>query len=223
MRDQTFFDLQSGEPFYRIVRLFFAQTSRLRGLVCVPAILLAFNPGEALPVRQDTNNGPRVRACSDSDATANEKTRKPKKHSKTPTPASGGAAVCLEVRAPGLEVQERLQQYVRKQPWTLSAEDVTEVMWTFQLTLTADEVMRYATPEAGTEHIDWQAGKAVIVISTFDLNDGYTRTTIAAHFTGSGKSKDTFAAQRAFWKWTSNGKLETQLGEELRRRFASSP
>ena len=62
-----------------------------------------------------------------------------------------------------------------------------------------------------------------MLVTTLDLSDGYTRTTVSAQYKGFGESEDTFATKRAFWTLPSNGKLEARLTEALKIRFRTNP
>ena len=165
-----------------------------------------------------------VRPCVPGNDEPATPSRPGKRNKKGASPAQpDDVTSCLEVRASALEVQERLQQFVRAQRWAITDEDVTETLWNFAIPLDKEGLVGYAKPPVGTDRINWQRGKVVVLVRTVSLSGGYARTTVNAQFRGFGESEDTFATQRSFWAWISNGKLEARLTSELRTRFGGIP
>jgi hypothetical protein len=189
------------------------------------AILALLLPSPARPVRaatlprQDSGSAVSFRACGVATPEADIPIKSKRRRNKS-SPAGGDIApYCLEVRAPAMQVQEHLQSFIRKQHWAISDEDVNDYLWSFNLTLSKDELLGYGHAEPPAERIDWQNGKAVVLVRSVDLGDGFTRSTITAQFTAYGESEDTFAMRRTTWTWASNGKLESLLVAELRNHF----
>jgi hypothetical protein len=187
-------------------------------------LLATFLLDDATSAKQNAARDSGVRSCGvpPQEAATATKPAKRKKNSGTRAQADD-ASTCLEVHASALEVQEHLQKLVREQRWPIGDEDVHETLWSFNLDLSKEELLSYAKPELTTEHVNWQGGKAVVLVTTVDLSNGYARTTVSAQFKGFGESEDTFATKRAFWTLTSNGKLEARLTEALKTRFRANP
>jgi hypothetical protein len=165
-----------------------------------------------------------VRPCGPGNDEPATPSRPGKRNKKGASPAQpDDVTTCLEVRASALEVQERLQQFVRAQRWAITDEDVTETLWNFSFPLDKEDLVSYAKPPVGTDRINWQRGKVVVLVRSVSVTGGYARTTVSAQFRGFGESDDTFATQRSFWTWISNGKLEARFASELRTRFGAIP
>lgn len=129
---------------------------------------------------------------------------------------------CLEVRSTTLEVQEYLQAYGREQRWNLGDEHVAEDAWTFSRKLERDELLRYVQKDANAERVNWTSGVAFVQVRTAELEEGFVRVQIAAHFQGYGQSLDRFAPQKEFWPLISNGSVEKQLISALELHFKSA-
>jgi len=165
-------------------------------------------------------NGLSVRPCKVGEgAPAAKKPAKPKRH---PEPRTDLANACLEVRSTSLGVQEHLQSYVRRQRWHVGDEDVTESLWNFSLELTPEDLLNYAKLDSTTQRIDWKSGKASVRVTTAEIGDGYTRTTVSASFEGFGNPEDKFALQRVSWKLASSGRLEAALISALQEHSAAT-
>ena len=194
-------------------------TSHLLGFTAAVLLTLACPVHAATSSQQSPDVTASYRACS----TATPETAVPlkSKRKKDNRLQSRGdlAPYCLEVRAPAMDVQGHLQSFVRKLRWAISDEDMNDYLWSFNLALTKDELLSYGHAEPPAERVDWQNGKAVVLIRSIDLGDGYSRSTMTAQFTAFGESEDTFAMRRTTWTWASNGKLESLLIAELRHHF----
>jgi hypothetical protein len=198
----------------------------LRRSLLVLILIFDSTVGDYLPratvsALQEGNLAPAIRSCGrlDEETAAAKLPKRKKNNSRLEQPSY--IPSCLEVNALPLVVQERLQQFVRQENWAIFDEEINEVLWNFSLPLTKDDLLAYANPPAGTDRVSWERGRAVVLVRTVSLNDGYSRTTVAAQFRGFGESDDTFAMQRSFWEWSSNGKLEARLTGELRTRFGA--
>jgi hypothetical protein len=194
-------------------------TSPLLGFIAVALLTLPCPVHAATSSRQSPDVTASYRACS----IATPETAVPlkSKRKKDIRLQNRGdiAPYCLEVRAPAMDVQGHLQSFVRKLRWAISDEDMNDYLWSFNLALTKDELLSYGHAEPPAERVNWQNGKAVVLIRSIDLGDGYSRSTITAQFTAFGESEDTFAMRRTTWTWASNGKLESLLIAELRHHF----
>ena len=185
-------------------------------------ILADLLPYATVSAAQDAGPGPASRSCGHVDEEAAASRVQKRKKNAPKSAQLPYIPSCLEIHALPLVVQEKLQQFVRQENWAIFDEEINEVIWSFSLPLTKDDLSAYANPPAGTGRVSWERGKAVVLVRTISLSDGYSRTTVAAQFRGFGESDDTFAVQRAFWEWSSNGKLEARLTGELRTRFGAS-
>jgi hypothetical protein len=172
--------------------------------------------------RQDSSARLNVRSCKASESeTTPKKPSKQKKHSRTEQ-QNDTANACLEAAGSALHVQEQLQFFVRQQRWPVSNEDVSETTWTFDMRVNKEELLHYAKPDLSSERVDWQDGKAAVVVRSWDLGDGFARTIVSATFQGFGESSDAFATQRSPWTLISNGTLEAKIIEGLRTRFPAT-
>jgi len=154
------------------------------------------------------------------DATAGKKSTKQNKKNAGQAETSSGAA-CLEVHSSTLDVQEHLQAFVREQHWRVGSEETSESLWNFNRELSAEELLNYARPDATQQRVHWKAGKAVILVRTTDVGDGYTRTVVSAQFEGYGESEDKFATQRESWTLSSRGRLEATLIGALQKNYGA--
>jgi hypothetical protein len=162
-----------------------------------------------------------VRPCHLSEASGAKKNAKPNKKNlnrDVMTPGEG----CIEVRVSPLEAQEHLQRFLREQPWQVGEAEISESSWSFSITLSDKELLNYANPDTASKDITWAGGKALVLVTTLDLGDGFARTTVTAKFKGFGESDDQLAVKRASWPWRSNGRLESMFVRALRDRYQSS-
>jgi hypothetical protein len=160
-----------------------------------------------------------VRPCkgSEQSATAPKKPTKQKKH--RPTEQQNDTAnACVEAPGSAIHIQEQLQSFVRQQRWPVSNEDISETTWTFDVGFNKEQLLLYAKPDSSSDRVEWQEGKAKVVVRSWDLGDGFTRTIVSAKFEGSGESSDSFATQRSPWTLVSKGILEAKIVEGLRTR-----
>ncbi len=148
-------------------------------------------------------------------ARGSSKRRKKNREDKRPDAASA----CLELRFSALDIQEYLQTYVRDQQWKISSEHVGEHAWTFSRELNKDELLSNTKPDKETDRIIWSGGSVLIQVQTTELEGGYTRAIVVAHFQGYGQSEDKFAMPREYWPLESNGTLETSLSAALEKHF----
>jgi len=69
--------------------------------------------------------------------------------------------------------------------------------------------------------VTWSEGKAIIRVSTRELDGGYTRVEVSVHLQGFGQNVDRFAPARDTWDLDSTGLLEKTLIEALEDHFKS--
>jgi hypothetical protein len=191
--------------------------------IFVPLLLAVFVLILPVSARQTPLNDLTVRPCkiADQEAAAGKNPTKQKKRNPEQAEANSGNA-CLEVHSSTLDVQEHLQSFVREQRWRIGDEQISESLWSFSLELSKEELLGYTKTDSATERVSLRGGKAVVLVKTADLSDGYTRTTVSARFEGFGESDDTFAMKRASWKLTSNGRLESTLIGTLQTHFRAN-
>jgi hypothetical protein len=163
-----------------------------------------------------------VRPCkaSDQGELSPKKPGKQKKHRATEQ-QNDTANACVEAPGSAIHIQEQLQSFVRQERWPLSNEDISETTWTFDVGLNKDQLLLYAKPDSSSDRVDWQDGKAKVVVRSWDLGDGFTRTIVSAKFEGSGESSDSFATQRSPWTLISKGTLEAKIVEGFRTRVSA--
>jgi hypothetical protein len=163
-----------------------------------------------------------VRSCKslDSRTSAGKKSTKQKKKN-AGVEETGSGAGCLEVHSTTLDVQEHLQAFVREQKWRVGDEEIGETFLSFSVALSKEELLGYTTPDTTAKRVEWRSGKAVVLVKTSDLSDGYTRTIVSAHFEGFGDPDDSFAMKRASWTLNSSGRLEATLTSALQLHYRS--
>ena len=173
--------------------------------------------------RQDSSAPLSARPCKTSDRgdTTPKKPNKQKKHSRPEQQSDTGNA-CVEAAGSAIHIQEQLQSFVRQQRCLVSNEDVSETTWTFDVGFNKEQLLQYANPDSSSERVNWQDGKAAVVVRSWDLGDGFARTIVSAKFQGFGESSDAFATQRSPWILISNGSLEAKIIEGLRTRFPAT-
>lgn len=159
-----------------------------------------------------------IRSCPDSwnDTSHGKKASSGKKKS---APRRSGA--CIELAVSPLDVQEHLQSYSRHENWGITDDQLTQDSWTFSLELTKEELLRDTVAESNPKRVQWTSGSVRVLITTFQLPDGFARTTVRAMFRGYGKADDQFAPQKEFWDLESSNAFEAGIVSELRRRFAN--
>jgi len=160
-----------------------------------------------------------VRPCKVTEQEASTAKRSGKRNKGRAEDSEASSTACVEVRSSPLDAQEQLQAAVREERWRVGDEEVSEALWSFSLTLTPEELLRYAKQVSTTEHARWTEGKALVLVKSTEVSDAYTRTTVSARFEGYGEPEDAFATKRASWAFTSNGKLESALTGLLERRL----
>ncbi len=191
-----------------------------RRLLLLPFLLLPLGaPLEQRACAQAPEDGSAnsevlVRPCSVR-PTSSKPSRKNKTKGKTVANASELGPTCLEVKDSPLNIQEFFQSYVRVQAWRFADEKIVADGWIFGRALDKDELLQFAKEGIFAGRVSWSEGKAVVLVSTRELDDGYTRVEISARLQGFGQSLDRFAPARDSWDLASTGLLEKTLIEAL--------
>lgn len=137
--------------------------------------------------------------------------RKDKGKAKGRASSEEAAIACIEARDSALNTQEFFQSYLRAQTWRFGEEKIIADGWIFARYLDKDELLQFAKEGPFAGHVAWTAGKAVVLVTTRELDDGYTRVQVSAHMQGFGQNVDRFAPARDFWDLDSTGLLEKTL------------
>jgi hypothetical protein len=198
--------------------MFYRQLYKLGAALAVFVLATGWPAPPILAQHVDSETA--VRPCHLSEASAAKKNAKPNKknlHRGVVTPGEG----CIEVRVSALEAQEYLQRFLREQPWQVGEAEISESSWSFSITLSDKELLNFANPDTATKDIGWVGGRALVLITTFDLYDGFGRTTVTAKFAGFGESDDPLAVKRSSWPLRSNGRLESMFVKALQDRYQS--
>ncbi|OLB28316.1 MAG: hypothetical protein DMG41_12830 [Acidobacteria bacterium] len=128
---------------------------------------------------------------------------------------------CVEAKDSPLNIQEFFQSYVRVQAWRFAEEEIVADGWIFARALDKDELLQFAKEGRLAGHVTWSEGKAIIRVSTRELDGGYTRVEVSVHLQGFGQNVDRFAPARDTWDLDSTGLLEKTLIEALEDHFKS--
>lgn len=161
-----------------------------------------------------------VRSCSASQAGP-----KPGHKNKTKGNAGAGAdqiaLACLEAKGAPLDIQEFFQSHVRAQGWRFGEEKIVADGWIFTRYLDKDELLQFAKEGRFAGHVNWTEGKALVLVTTRELDDGFTRAEITARLQGFGQNVDRFAPPKDTWDLDSSGLLEKNLIAALEAHFKS--
>jgi hypothetical protein len=132
------------------------------------------------------------------------------------------APACLELKGGGIEVQEFLQNTAREQQWRVGENRASEDTWTFVRYFNSDELSKYADTNVLNEAVKFTSGKAAVLVRTSDIENGYVRVQVTAHFQGNGKSTDKVWAQPGeVWPLNSKGALEQEILKPLQTDYKS--
>jgi hypothetical protein len=160
-----------------------------------------------------------TRACSANPVLGEGGKNKPAHKPKHPLPPDLPPA-CLEVKGDAMEIQETLQAAVRDLKWRVFENHASEDSWTFVRSLNAEDLERFADTKVLLEPVEFEYGKAAVVVRTADIGQGFVRVQISAQIQGEGKSADTVVKQPASsWPLRSKGTLEQELMAELQSRY----
>jgi hypothetical protein len=174
---------------------------------------------QAQQINQSSAPSAVSRACSTNPVLGssgkNKQADKPK-HPLPPEPPPG----CIEMKGEALEIQETLQTVVRDLKWRVHENHVSEDSWTFVRSLNVEELENYADTKVLLEPVEFEYGKAALMVRTADAGQGYVRVQISAQIQGEGKSADAVVKQPASsWPLRSKGTLEQELIAALQGRY----
>lgn len=194
--------------------------SKKRRLFLLSFLLLPLGPSfeqracAQAPDEGSANSEVLVRPCAVR-PTSSKSGRKNKTKGKTVANPSEFGLSCLEAKDSPLNIQEFFQSYVRVQAWRFADERIVADGWIFARALDKDELLQFAKEGIFAGHVSWSEGKAVVLVSTRELDDGYTRVEVSARLQGFGQNLDRFAPARDSWDLESTGLLEKTLIEAL--------
>ena len=159
------------------------------------------------------------RTCTANPALSSGGRKKNAPRSKHPLPSELLPA-CIEMKGEALEIQETLQAAVRDLKWRVSENRASEDSWTFVRSLNVEELERYADTKVLVEPVEFEYGKAALMVRTADIGQGFVRVQISAQIQGEGKSADTVVKQPVTsWPLRSRGTLEKELLASLQFRY----
>ena len=197
-----------------------------RRLFLLPFLLLLLGPSlgkracAQASAEGAVNSSVMLRPCAVR-PTGSKPDRKNKTKGKTVANPTEFAPACLEAKDSPLNIQEFFQSYVRVQAWRFVEEKIVADGWIYVRSLDKDELLQFAKEGRFAGRVTWSEGKAIILVSTRDLDDGYTRVEISARVQGFGQNVDRFATARDSWDLDSTGVLEKTLIEALEDHFKS--
>ena len=159
------------------------------------------------------------RTCTANPVLSSGGKKKNAPRSKHPLPSEPLPA-CIEIKGEALEIQESLQTVVRELNWRVHENRASEDSWTFVRSLNVEELEKYADTKVLLEPVEFEYGKAALLVRTTDLGQGFVRVQISAQFQGEGKSSDAIVKQPVTtWPLRSKGTLEQELISLLRSRY----
>lgn len=184
--------------------------------LCVGGVAAQTAPGGPSPAGSSSANS---RPCSANPVLAPSTKGKHAPKLKHPLPPDPPPA-CLEVKGEGIEVQEFLQNTAREQQWRFGENHASDDTWTFIRYFNPDELSKYADTNVLSEPVKFTSGKAAVLVRTSEIDLGYVRVQVAAHFQGNGKSTDKFLAQPGdVWPLNSKGVLEQEMLKPLQTEY----
>lgn len=160
-----------------------------------------------------------TRTCTANPVLSSGGKKKNASRSKHPLPPEPLPA-CIEIKGEALEIQETLQAAIRDLKWRVYENHASEDSWTFVRSLNVEELERYADTKVLLEPVEFEYGKAALLVRTTDLGQGFVRVQISAQIQGQGKSSDAVVKQPATsWPLRSKGSLEQELIALLQSRY----
>ena len=124
-------------------------------------------------------------------------------------------SACLEAKGSPLEIQEFLQSYVRAQGWPFGEEKIVADGWMFARYLDKGELLQFAKEGIFAGRVNWTEGRALVQVTTREIDGGFTRVEVSARMQGIGQNVDRFAPPRDTWELDSTGVLEKSLVDAL--------
>jgi hypothetical protein len=128
---------------------------------------------------------------------------------------------CLEAKSSTLNIQEFFQNYLRAQSWQFGEEQIVADGWMFVRYLDKNELLQFAKEGVFAGRVIWTGGKALVQVTTREIDGGFTRVEITAQLQGNGQNLDRFAQPRDTWDLDSSGLLEKTLIAALEDHFKS--
>jgi hypothetical protein len=203
------------EPASARLRVLFAALAFVLA-ACAIAVRTQTPPSTSIPI-----GGSNSRPCSANPVLAPSNKGKHAQKTKHPLPVEPAPA-CLEVKGGGIEVQEFLQNTAREQQWRVGENHASEDTWTFVRYFNPDELSKYADTSVLNEPVKFTSGKAAVLVRTSDIENGYVRVQVTAHFQGNGRSTDKVWAQPGdVWPLNSKGALEQEILKPLQTEYKS--
>jgi hypothetical protein len=205
------------------MRNFFARSSRwLRRGPILPAVCFVL-PGvtdfQAQQINQNSAALAITRACSGNPVLGPNGKNKQAHKTKQPLPPEPLPA-CLEVKGDAMEIQETLQATVRDLKWRVYENHASEDSWSFVRSLNVEELEKYGDTKVLLEPVEFEYGKAALLVRTADIGQGFVRVQISAQLQGEGKSADAVVKQPvSSWPLRSKGTLEQELIAALQSRY----
>jgi hypothetical protein len=124
------------------------------------------------------------------------------------------------MKGEALEIQETLQAAVRDLKWRVYENRASEDSWTFVRSLNVEELEKYADTKVLLEPVEFEHGKAALMVRTADVGQGFVRIQVSAQIQGEGKSADSVVKQPVTsWPLRSKGTLEQELIAVLQGRY----
>jgi hypothetical protein len=194
------------------------------GTICALLLVVSLeNPALAQDAGDKSTASPSlVRSCNASQAGL-KPGHKNKTKGNAGARADQAALACLEAKGAPLDIQEFFQSYVRAQGWRFGEEKIVADGWIFTRYLDKDELLQFAKEGRFAGRVNWTEGKALVLVTTRELDDSFTRTEVTARLQGLGQNVDRFAPPKDTWDLDSSGLLEKNLIAALEAHFKSLP
>jgi hypothetical protein len=178
-----------------------------------------FSSVQTALIGQNSSPASVTRACSANPVMGASRKNKLPHKTKHPLPPEP-PPVCVEIKGEALEIQETLQAAVRDLKWRVHENHASEDTWTFVRYLSAEELEKYADTKVLLEPVEFENGKAALLVRTADTGQGFVRVQISAQIQGAGKSADAVVKQPVTsWPLRSKGILEQELITVLQSRY----
>jgi len=177
-------------------------------LFLVASSLRTANASQEPAAKSTTDDAGPTRSCAAQPANPGSKAKLKGKSARN---AKETVSACLDAKSPAMDIQEYLQSYVRKQGWRFGEEKIVADGWVFARYLEKDELLQFAKEGIFAGRVKWSEGKALVQVSTRELDGGFTRVEVSARLQGIGQSMDRFAPPKDTWDLDSTGALEKTL------------
>jgi hypothetical protein len=197
-----------------------ANRSLLGGLIfllvaCIPEVSLLAQAPAANPAAGDASATSHPCSMAQSSPAHKKKSKNKLREEKQVVSA------CLEAKASPLDIQEFFQNYLRVQGWRFGEERIVADGWMFARYLDKDELLQFAKEGILAGRVKWTEGKALVQVTTREIDGGFTRVEVSARMQGNGQNVDRFAPPKDTWDLDSSGVLEKNLIDALDVHFKS--